>query len=77
MTYQMHRSNAECKPQYVQHLWYKFMVHLGTEDFFAANYGVVKKSLKNWHNEKYNPDIINKLVQTYTPRMPSNGRIFL
>lgn len=73
----MNRINEECNPEYVTHYWFKFIVLNDRSDFMKNQYGVTRKSLQDWQNDSYTPEIINSLARRYEKIIPKNAEIWL
>ena len=73
----IHRINDESDVQYVRHVFNKFVVHHGKEDFFMKNYGVFSYSPQNWENPLYNPNKIETIRNEFIDLLPPNCKIFL
>ncbi len=69
--------NHNANPSYVNHFLYKFVVHHGTEKYFADKHGVNSTSPQNWTNILYNPEAIRDLAEKYQQELPENCKILL
>ena len=73
----MKRINNECDSAFVQFQWFKFVVHLGLEEFFKERYGVTSFSPQNWENVLYNPEKVKQLEEKYSKLIPGNAEIYM
>lgn len=73
----MKRLNDTCDTRYIKHIWYRFVVHHGTEDFFNKKYGVTASSPQNWENHLYTPQKVEQLYREYSQKIPDNARILI
>lgn len=72
----MQRMNAAA-PGKVRNFWYQFVVHRGTESWFAENHGVEATTVGRWRNAMYDRATVLRLWDEWKPRAPRNVAWFI
>jgi radical SAM superfamily enzyme YgiQ (UPF0313 family) len=61
----------------IRQLWYRFIVHHGTEEHFKQTYDIEIPTVRDWYTKEYNPKKVKKLAKIWEKRLPKNANIFL
>ena len=73
----MHKMYTNKYPGRIRQLWYRFIVHHGTEQYFKDKYDIKMPTIRDWHTKRYNPKIVQNLAKVWKKRLPKNADIFL
>jgi radical SAM superfamily enzyme YgiQ (UPF0313 family) len=69
--------NREGDPAFLEHNWYRFVVYIGKEKYFAEKHGVSSSSPLHWQNQLYTPEKVEALAKEWSQKMPTNGKIWV
>jgi radical SAM superfamily enzyme YgiQ (UPF0313 family) len=73
----MHRMYSEKYKGRIRQLWYRFIVHHGTEQHFREKYDIKIPTIRDWHTKAYNPKIVQNLANVWKKKLPKKTDIFL